>query len=334
MFQAKGRMPASDVTYVGGFYFRPSFSNAKTVIIGHVATPFTKTNDSSVSRSRQFTVPTNFFTEEYPLSMFDNMSITDMKRHNFFSGMNTSEQTGLGLIIHTAREFRRKCESMSSGDLENHEHMALVEKVKAMLEQADRESHEFAQRKADAMSQQFQALLKMCEQRKGAIKEWDKEFKEELTGSRIDPMATFGDAIQPARAAPRPATKEPVPAPITFEQVVATGSRAEHRLPQMLTSLSSENTAALTLARKTPEYDKHDKHDKHDTQRGGTLDSLKCLESLFGNAISPSRAFTGMTPTEGWLVSPSTISLLNCFDQPGAGEHEHVGVLPVEPVLS
>ncbi len=201
-------MGSSEVSYVGAFFFRSSFSNLKKVMIGHVASPFYKER----AARRAYTVPSNVLMDEYPLETFDNMTLTEIKARNFFKGMNSWEQGALGLILHTARDYQRMCTTSTRDSLENQEHAALTDEIRRLLEKNERESRELAKRTADDLREQLHKLTQFNEGRLRCGPDRNQDFVARVTGGTIDPQRMFDERLGATKnaAAAAPAA-EPKP---------------------------------------------------------------------------------------------------------------------------
>jgi hypothetical protein len=184
------------MSYVGAFYFRPSLGDMKKIIIGHVASPFRKLH------SRQYTVASTVIMDEYPLEMFDNMITTVIKSKNYFKGMNSWEQNALGMILHTARDFRRMCQTMPPERLENQEHLALAEHIRQMLAKSEQEAQELAKRTTEKMHSELQKIVAFNEERLRSGPNQDEEFARRMKETPIKPAELFNEIIDEPIAAP------------------------------------------------------------------------------------------------------------------------------------
>lgn len=225
IYNAKGRVGSSEVTYVGAFFFRSSYSNLRKVVIGHVASPFIKGK-----ATRAYTVPGNVLMNEYPLETFDGLCATEIKDRGFFQGINAWEQGALGLILHTARDYQLMCNAATPENLENQEHAALTDQIKRMLEKNANESRELAKKMDDEIKAQIQILSKLNETRLRSGPDRDAEFVNRISSSTItDPLRVFSEKIEaPPQIPPPPLAttgtpmQAPPPAPSSYTQPLTT----------------------------------------------------------------------------------------------------------------
>ena len=198
MYPAKAgsRVGSSDVSFVGAFFFRPSLSDMKKIIIGHVASPFRKAN------RRQYAVATRVIMDEYPLEMFDNMTTTVIKSKNYFKGMNSWEQNALGMILHAARDFRRMCQTMAPERLESQEHLALADHIRQMLAKSEQEAQELAKRTMERMHSELQKIVTFNEGRLRSGPNQDEEFARRMKETPIKPAEVFNEIIDEPVEAP------------------------------------------------------------------------------------------------------------------------------------
>jgi hypothetical protein len=167
-------------------------------MIGHVASPFHKERASR----RAYTVPSNVLIDEYPLETFDNMTLSEIKSRNYFKGMNSWEQGALGLILHTARDYQRMCNTSTQECLENQEHMTLTEQIRQIMEKNERETREVAKRTADEMREQLQKLTQFNEERLRCGPDRNQDFTSRIMGTSINPQSVFADKIGAAKSGP------------------------------------------------------------------------------------------------------------------------------------
>ena len=243
----------------------------------------------------------NFMKDEYPLSTFDNMTVTEIKKKGYFKGMSANEQSALGLILSTAREFRTMCREMPQEKLENHEHAAVADTIKAMLDRSEKEARDLTKQKTDELKAEIQKLIDLSERRLKSGPDWDREFAKKLSTATVNPQEAFGEIL--VEIAPPPRSSYP--------------NLAEVSAPDTTTPLLPH---MLTLARKPPTL-----------QEPTGRESATGRESTTGRASSFSWAYSPVHPQPVGLATP--LSFLNFINNPGPGKQKHIRVFPVEPVL-
>ena len=108
------------------------------------------------------------------------MTVTEIKKEKYFRGITANEQSALGLILTTAREFQAICRQMPQEKLENHEHAAVAGTIQAMLDKNEKESREIAKQKTDELKAEIQKLLTLSEERLKSGPDWNREFTKRL----------------------------------------------------------------------------------------------------------------------------------------------------------
>jgi hypothetical protein len=356
-FRMNGRAASSDVTYIGAFYFRNANNARQDVMVGHVATPLLKT------QSKNFAIPEHFKSEEFLLTELENTSMTKIKK-DYFKCLNTTETNALGLIMATAKEFRRLIQTFPNSTTENKEHTLFISKIKELIEKSDRESREFTMKRNAEMNQQMHTLLKMSEETLKSGPNWDKMFTESLARCKIDPAVVHADILTELSHAGDPPNAAAVTAPSSYPAPSIAPSIAPISCP-MPEAVLPQMTAPAAAAEETPSDSLVLNHARGGTPLNGRASALPWLLGGAHHAdtesgrVSVSRltdsrgwpetpdgrprttpdllraGFYGTSPfgTIGWHEGTTDAALLLLFHQQSPGTQDHVRILQMGPIL-